>query len=68
MTIVITLAAFSVLAIVFLTGYRYGKDASCGWCKPTDPDNSTPIYDQLAADKPTTALKLVAPIDVEISE
>jgi len=68
MTIVITLAALSVLAIAFLTGYRYGKDVSCGWCIPIDPDNATPIYDQLVADKPNTALKLVAPISVEIPE
>ena len=68
MAIVITLAAFSVLTITFLAGYRFGLNNSCGWCKPTDPDDSTPIYDKLAQDDPISALKLIAPVDMEIAE
>jgi hypothetical protein len=66
MIIIFILAAFSVLAIAVISGYRLGVNESCAWCKPTDPDYSTPIYDQLAKDNPATALKLIAPVDMEI--
>jgi hypothetical protein len=68
MIIVFTLAAISVLAITFISGYRFGLNESCAWCKPTDPDDSTPIYDKLAQDDPISALKLIAPVEMEIAE
>jgi hypothetical protein len=66
--IVFTLAAFSVLAIVFISGYRLGVNEACAWCKPTEPDNSTPIYDKLVNDNPSAALKLIAPISTKVAE
>ena len=68
MVIIFILAAISVLAITFISGYRFGVNESCGWCKPTEPDDSTPIYDKLAQDDPISALKLIAPVDMEIPE
>jgi hypothetical protein len=66
MAIIFILAAISVLAITFISGYRLGVNESCGWCKPTDPDDSCPIYDKLVEENPVTALKLIAPIEMEI--
>jgi len=68
MTIIFILAAIAVLVIAFISGYSYGVNESCAWCRPTEPVYSTPIYDQLAQDNPVTALKLVAPVDMEIKE
>jgi hypothetical protein len=68
MVIVFTLAAFSVLAIAFIGGYRLGVNEACAWCKPTEPDDSTPIYDQLTNDNPSAALKLIAPITTKVAE
>jgi hypothetical protein len=68
MIIVFTLAAFSVLVITLILGYRLGLNESCAWCKPTEPDDSTPIYDKLAQDDPISALKLIAPVDMKIAE
>jgi hypothetical protein len=68
MIVVFILAAFSVLAIAFIGGYRLGINEACAWCKPTDPDNSTPIYDGLVKDNPSAALKLIAPIGMDVAE
>lgn len=68
MTIVFILAGISVLAITFIGGYKFGVNESCAWCKPTEPDDSTPIYDKLAQDHPATVLKLIAPVDMEIAQ
>jgi hypothetical protein len=68
MTIIFILVAISVLAIAFISGYKFGVNESCAWCKPTEIDDSTPIYDKLAQDNPVAALKLVAPVDMEIAQ
>jgi hypothetical protein len=68
MIIVFTLAAFSVLAIAVIVGYRLGVKESCGWCGPVELDDYSPIYNKLAEDNPATALKLIAPVDMEIAE
>jgi hypothetical protein len=68
MTIVFTLAAISVLVIVFISGYSFGVNESCAWCKPTDLDDLSPIYDKLVQENPEVALKLIAPIDMEIAK
>ena len=67
MIIVITLSLISVACLLFLAGYKMGVKAERFYWQ--DEDNElTPIYDGLANDFPSTAVKLVAPVTMEVAE
>ena len=68
MTMLIMFSLVTIICALLLTGYRVGVMHTDKFYAEKWDDDLTPIYDALANDFPSTALKLVTPITTKIAE
>ena len=68
MTTLIVFSLVTIICALLLTGYRIGIYHADKFYSFNPENELTPIYDALANDFPSTALKLVAPITMEVAE
>lgn len=68
MTILTVFSLVTIVCALFLTGYRVGIYHADKFYAFNPEEELTPIYDALANDFPSIALKLVVPITTKIAE